>query len=116
MKKMAEERGIPIVMIYIPPAFQTSPAKLEEIIGEYDLDQDKVDVRVAENFFMETADTLNLPFFDPTEALIAESKIKLLDWKYDGHFNPHGNQLYGTWLADFIRGQDLLKISSLPSP
>lgn len=118
MKELAGESEVPLLVIYLPPSFQINQAKLEQIALEYGLEQEQIDVAAAENFFTAIANKLNLPFFSPTADLQHHPDATRLGWQYDSHFNPQGNSIYATLLADFIQKNKLLVLhrDKLPVP
>ncbi len=108
MKELADSKGIPMVVIFIPPTFQLNSDKYEQIALEYGLDKSKFDVARAEHFFEDISHELDIPFFDSTSLLLNRSDVKYLDWQFDGHFNAHGNFVYATFLSRFLRDNHLI--------
>ena len=109
IKSLADEKGIPLIVIFIPPTFQLNSDKYEQIVKEYGLDTNTFDVAAAEHFFSDASSLLNITFFDSTALLLNRSDVKYLDWHFDGHFNAHGNYVYASLLAEFLRKEKIIE-------
>ena len=109
IKDLADEKGVPILVVFMPPSYQIKAEKLKDIISRYNLNEDSVDVTIAERFFKIVTGRLNIPFFDPTADMINDPRSDNWYWKFDGHLNKEGNEAYSSLLADFIQKSDLIK-------
>lgn len=108
-KVLLDKHDIPMVIIFIPPAYDINPDKLDKIVDAYGLEEGVLDVSAPQQFFKNVAERAGILFFDPTEDLKNSPYAKELDWQFDTHYNAHGNEIYAGLLATFIKEHQLVK-------
>ena len=108
IKNIANQKHIPIAVIFIPTSYQLNPEKQEAIREQYHLSAENFDPEVAENMIHALTKKLQIPLFDPTPSLQKAKNAQSLNWPLDGHFTIEGHQLYAQLLAKYITEKKLL--------
>ena len=104
MARVAEQAGLPFLLVYLPLPFEVSPVEWEQGRAIYGIAADtahwEAPYRLAANDFTEAG----LEWISARALLAAKSAQAAgqprLYYAYDFHLNPAGNRVLGEWLAE----------------
>ena len=106
IKSLCDSRHIPLVIMHVPAWYECMPGEQWFKIQLERPDVKQIDFKRPSRLMQQIADTLNTPFFDPSERLSQGTQPAYFPGFW--HWNETGNQIVADGLQRFLEAHNLL--------
>lgn len=109
IKKTADSKKIPLVMLIIPNKEQADDEKLKKFMEDYSLTKEQIEHDKFQKLARKFASENSIPYIDLLPQFRQRNINNTFYFEIDGHWNEKGHQLAAELLHNYLLGNGIVK-------